>query len=296
MAQKDGKQDSEAAARKIFACIDGSRAALAVCDASAWVSKRLGAELCLLHTLEKTTLEESKDLSGSIGLGSRETLLEEIVQLEEKKAKLALEHGKLLLEAARKRTEAAGALHVQTRQRHGDLVETVMDLQDEVRVLVMGRSGEAHENQTHTIGSQLENVIRTLHEPIFIALPEFKAPTRALFAFDGSKTANKALLRVSKSPLLTGIPIHVVCIGKPGAELESSLQVAGQVLADQGFEVQTDLLQGDVQPTLDAYRRQHTIDLCIMGAYGHSKIRQFLVGSTTTEMLRLSAVPLLLLR
>jgi len=34
----------------------------------------------------------------------------------------------------------------------------------------------------------------------------------------------------------------------------------------------------------------------VMGAYGHSKIRQFLVGSTTTAMIEASKTPLLILR
>jgi nucleotide-binding universal stress UspA family protein len=34
----------------------------------------------------------------------------------------------------------------------------------------------------------------------------------------------------------------------------------------------------------------------IMGAYGHSRIRHLLIGSTTTAMLRRSTIPLLLLR
>lgn len=33
-----------------------------------------------------------------------------------------------------------------------------------------------------------------------------------------------------------------------------------------------------------------------MGAYGHSRIRHLIVGSTTTALLRLSAVPVLILR
>jgi nucleotide-binding universal stress UspA family protein len=33
-----------------------------------------------------------------------------------------------------------------------------------------------------------------------------------------------------------------------------------------------------------------------MGAYGHSRIRQFFVGSTTTEILARTSRPLLLLR
>ena len=36
--------------------------------------------------------------------------------------------------------------------------------------------------------------------------------------------------------------------------------------------------------------------MMVMGAYGHSKIRQFLVGSTTTAMIEASKTPLLILR
>ena len=38
------------------------------------------------------------------------------------------------------------------------------------------------------------------------------------------------------------------------------------------------------------------IDLLVMGAYGHSRIRQFLVGSNTAKMVRMSDIPILLLR
>jgi nucleotide-binding universal stress UspA family protein len=33
-----------------------------------------------------------------------------------------------------------------------------------------------------------------------------------------------------------------------------------------------------------------------MGAYGHSRIRQLIVGSTTTTVLRTARIPVLLLR
>ncbi|TZG39377.1 universal stress protein, partial [Halomonas eurihalina] len=49
-------------------------------------------------------------------------------------------------------------------------------------------------------------------------------------------------------------------------------------------------------PTLHAYQEEQNIDLLVMGAYGHSRIRHLLVGSTTTEMLRKADIPVLLLR
>ena len=38
------------------------------------------------------------------------------------------------------------------------------------------------------------------------------------------------------------------------------------------------------------------IDLLVMGACGHSRIRSRIVGSTTTQLLRSCQIPLLLLR
>jgi nucleotide-binding universal stress UspA family protein len=36
------------------------------------------------------------------------------------------------------------------------------------------------------------------------------------------------------------------------------------------------------------------IDLLVMGAYGHSRIRRLIIGSTTAEMIRLCRIPVLL--
>ena len=38
------------------------------------------------------------------------------------------------------------------------------------------------------------------------------------------------------------------------------------------------------------------VDLLVMGAYGHSRIRSLIIGSTTTSMIRQCLVPVLLFR
>lgn len=37
-------------------------------------------------------------------------------------------------------------------------------------------------------------------------------------------------------------------------------------------------------------------DMLVMGAYGHSRIRSLIIGSTTTEMIRSCKVPVMLIR
>ncbi|HAW39583.1 MAG TPA: universal stress protein UspA, partial [Pseudomonas sp.] len=133
-----------------------------------WASRRLGAPLTLLHVLDRQQYPMSGDLSGIIGLGSREFLLQELATLDEKRAKLALEEGRMMLDAARQRAIAAGVAQPECRQRHGDLVEALRDLQNETRLLVIGRQGEDSDDALQHIGSQLENVIRTMQRPILV--------------------------------------------------------------------------------------------------------------------------------
>jgi len=55
------------------------------------------------------------------------------------------------------------------------MVESLLDLQDETRLLVIGRQGEDSGDAIQHIGSQLENVIRTMQRPILVAPGDFIA-------------------------------------------------------------------------------------------------------------------------
>ena len=86
--------------KNVMACIDGSSSSPIVCDYAAWASVRMSAPLVFLHVLDKSEYPVKSNLSGNIGLGSRETLLKELAELDEKRGKLAMEQGRLMLEAA----------------------------------------------------------------------------------------------------------------------------------------------------------------------------------------------------
>lgn len=281
---------------QVMACIDGSPQASAVCDCAAWASRQLDAPLTLLHVLDQQQYPATGNLSGIIGLGSREYLLEELAALDEKRSKLALEEGRMMLDAARQRVITAGVEQPDVRQRHGDLVETLHDLEPDIRLLVIGKQGEDSGSDLQLIGSQLESVIRTLHRPILVTPADFSVPTSVMLAFDGSATTRKGVEMLASSPLFKGIPIHLVMVGDDTTDSRALLESARDSLAAAGFEVHIAIRAGEVEPVLHAYQAEHQVGLLVMGAYGHSRIRQFLVGSTTTQMIRSTTTPLLLLR
>ena len=94
---------------QVMACIDGSGYAPAVCDYAVWASQRLAAPLVFMHVLDNHPPPQAGDLSGNIGLGSREHLLDELAQLDERRAKVAQQQGRLMLDEARQRAQQEGA-------------------------------------------------------------------------------------------------------------------------------------------------------------------------------------------
>ncbi|MFG6157414.1 universal stress protein [Halomonas sp. 1390] len=281
---------------QVMAAIDGSQFSAGVCDYAAWASLALEAPLTFLHVVDNHPQTAEADLSGNLGLGAREHLLEELAHLDEQRAKVAQEQGRLMLKAAKERAVEDGVAQPATRQRNGTLVETLAELEADMRLLVIGKRGEgAHQASDH-LGSNLERVVRTLHRPILMAPETFTRPERVMIAFDGSKTTRKGVEMLAKSPLFNGIPVHVVIVGAETGDHRSQLEWALSTLREAGHEAEGAIRAGDVEETLRGYQQEHGIDLLVMGAYGHSRVRHLLVGSTTTTMLRRASLPVLLLR
>lgn len=280
----------------VVACIDGSEAALAVCDYAAWASTRMNESLVLLHVLDEEKYPARTDYSGSIGLGSREQLQEELVQLDQQRSKLALKHGHLMLDDAEQRVTRAGVTSVTKRQRHDELANSLVDLEPESRLFVMGLHGESSAAEGRHVGSQLETVIRRVHRPVLLVPDDYAEPRSAMLAFDGSETAFRSIELLAGTPVFRTLPFHLVMIGEDNEAHREQLNRAEAMLRKDFTDLTVAIRQGDVERALHAYQEEQGIDVLIMGAYGHSRICRFLVGSTTTKMLETAKKPLVILR
>lgn len=280
----------------VLACIDGSNYNPAVCDAAVWATRRLAASLTFLHVLSKGQQPPRTDLSGNIGLGTQESLLEELAAIDAQRGKLIQERGRQILAATKKRAITAGIAEPEVLQRHGGLVETLTELEEGISLLVLGKRGEAAEYASEHLGSHLERVVRAIRRPILVSPVEFYAPHRIMLAFDGSATTRKGVEMVARSPLFHGLPCHLVMAGADTAENRAQLAEARQILEQAGFEAPAVIRPGEAEEVLAQYQQEHNIGMIVLGAYGKSRIRHLLIGSTTTAMLRKSTIPLLLLR
>lgn len=281
---------------KVVACIDDSPRAAVVCDFSIWASRLLDIKLEFLHVLDRHPERASvSDYSGAIGIDSHESLLEQLSALDEERSKLAQEHGRQILQAARQRAETAGVSAVDTLQRHGALAETLLDLEPETRLVVMGQHEQAGASRWY-LDQNAERVVRSLQRPVMIVNGAYKAPERFVIAFDGSATATKMVQMVAASPLLKGLDCHVLVAGDPSTSVRESLAQARETLESEGFAVTEAVRSGEAEQVIRDYVVECQADVLVMGAYGHSRIRHLIMGSTTSTLLRTSPVSMLVLR
>jgi len=282
---------------KVIACVDGAAHTASVCDAAIWAAHRLSAPLEFLHAIDRHPEHAPvTDFSGSIGLGAQESLLHELGELDEKRSTLALRHGRELLTGVVRRAREAGVGEVDSRQRHGGLVDSLVDLEPEARLFVLGQHPHAASSGRLHLDHNVERAIRSLKRPVLVASADFKTPQRIAIAFDGSPTGRTMVETVARSPLLIGIACTIVMTGTETVQMLNHQAWARTVLVAAGFSVELVTLPGEPESALVPWMKSSAIDLLVMGAYGHSRVRHLIVGSTTTTLLRTSPVPVLVLR
>ena len=281
----------------LIALIDGSGYSQSVCDLTRWVAERTDASIDLMHVLGRRSVgSEPADLSGNLKLGARTALLKELADLDEQKNKLELKRGRLLLEEAKTGLEDAGLANVGTKLRHGDLIESIAEFENDADLIVVGKRGEAADFAKMHLGSNLERVVRAAKKPVLVASRAFKPINKFLIAFDGGESVMKAVRHIASGKLFTGLPCALLSVGKPTDTMQEKLDEAAAILRKAGYSVDAGFASGEPEDVIKDKIETDKIDLLVMGAYGHSRIRNLIIGSTTTEMVRSCQVPVMMFR
>lgn len=281
---------------KIIALVDGSIYSQSLCEHAAWVAQRTGWAVELLHVLGRREGTDKADLSGSIALGARSALLAELAELDAQRAKLVAYRGRAILEDARAILDAAGVNEITTRLRHGDIVDTVAEQEADAEMVLIGKRGEAADFAKGHLGSNLERIVRASTKPVFVASRAFKPVSRVLVAYDGGASAMRAVDHIARNQLYQGLSVSIVTVGTATDATRKGLADAQAMLKAAGITAETDIIPGQPETALAKLVDETRFDLVVMGAYGHSRIRSLIIGSTTTEMIRSCKVPIVLTR
>lgn len=281
---------------RILALVDGSDYSESVCHHAAWIADRLEAEVDVMHVLARPEGAASRDLSGTIGLGARTALLDDLARLDEQRARLAQARGRAILEDAERILQAGHDRAVAVHLRRGDLLQAVAQLEADLRAIVAGKRGEGADFAKGHLGSNVERIVRASTVPVLVASRAFRPVAKVLVAYDGSPSARRAIERMARSPVFAGLGVTVLHVGRSGETSASELEEAAASLRAAGLDAVPRAETGEPEEVLRNLIKDEGFDLLVMGAYGHSRIRSLIIGSTTTALVRAAQIPVLLYR
>jgi len=259
--------------KRLIVCVDGSSYGVEACRYACWLAGRTDSTIRALYVSDLRQFEVPvvADISGSFAFQPYQGVSSRLQEIENERAEA-------IKEATLATFEAEGMRNVSTfEHKTGLLVDVLKELQGKDEWIVLGKRGETANFASEHLGSMMERVI---------------------FAYDGGESCRKALRYIAESSFMKELELHVVTVseGKDKNQRREDLMEAEKTLRNAGLKPVCQMLTGDPEGSIAGYVTEKEMNMLIMGAYGHNRIRYLLIGSTTTEMIRRCQIPVMCFR
>jgi nucleotide-binding universal stress UspA family protein len=206
------------------------------------------------------------------------------------------ERGRVLLDAFADKCQAR-SVSVETASPIGIVANEICDQARAADLIVLGHRGVNERFSTGLLGGTTESVARKSPKPVFVSPMAFAPITRPLLAYDGSPRASAAMHAAAGLASTLGLPLTVLHVGREGrSDAERVLDEARRYLGAYDVELHTRELTGPPHRRIVEALRDGQYDLLFIGAYGHSRIIEMVLGSTTEFVLRNTPCPVLMTR
>jgi len=239
-------------------------------------------------------------MTGATAFIARYAMVPAMVPLAPDDVSFLTEHAENQLAAFEDAVRDIGVAHPSTLLDNGDAATALPWAARYCDLLVIGQAEIP--DTVFPDGQALARIV-LVHAPCpVLVVPEQEAapgsvPTRPLLAWDGSMEASRAVR--AALPLLRCATGTVVATFHPAKNLPEG-DAAGQALAAYlaCHGIATDLLPArathDVGQALLSLAATHGCDLIVMGAFGHSRVREIVLGGATHTILTRTKLPVLM--
>jgi nucleotide-binding universal stress UspA family protein len=274
--------------KDILVGLDGSVYSDAALQHGIALAKAWQATLHGLHVVDIVQVESPllHDLAGATGAAPQlnlTTLMRENLELR----------GQQLLTLFRQTCEAEAVACVEHLVT-GIVPAEITRAAQEVDLVVVGRGGVHARLSKALLGSAVESVLRSGVKPTMVTGQSYAEIRKPLLATDGSRPAMAALSMAMAFALPLQLPLSVVHCDSAISGSHEFLDALQARVVDQGIACEVDICRGNAHEDLVQYVKDHGYDLMFMGAFGHRRIVEWILGSTTQYLLRMSPVPLVL--
>ena len=276
--------------KNILVPLDGSEHSKAALDYAIWITQKFDGTLFGQHIIDTISLEGTfvHDISGSLGF-------EPYLDFSSKMREILDERGKMILDEFAARCDKGGVRYT-TFLDMGLIANEICQRAKVADLVVIGHRGVNEEFSTGLLGTTAETITRKCPRPIFVSTKQFTAVEKPLLAYDGSQRASSAMESAAEFCTRLHLPLTVLTIAKEESVARNNLQQAKGYLGSYSIDTTYESARGHPEQKIIERLVNQNHDLLFIGAYGHRRIIEMVLGSTTEYVLRNAPCPVFLNR
>jgi nucleotide-binding universal stress UspA family protein len=282
--------------KKILIPTDGSANSLTALEYGIYIACKLDAALVGLYVLDVNLIHGPMftDISGSVGMPPYDGFFDAIETSLNEKADC-------ILKEFQERCKRF-CIKAEVKKTTGKISQIIIEEAQGSDLILMAKKGEHfHLKEGGLLGSVAEDVVRNSGKPALVTPETFLEIESMGLAYDGSDSASKALKLSLELSEQSAWPLTVVIIttdSKKAAALSAQVEETNQKDSEEPPIADCEIinLPGKEPDEIMKFIREGAVELMVMGAYGHNRLRELLIGSTTSHVIRKSPIPVLLIR
>lgn len=281
---------------KILIPADGSPNSLTALQYGIYIARKIDATIAGLYVIDINLIQGPvlTDVSGAVVMPPNEGFYDTIEKSLEEKADSVLKEFEDNCKQAGVKAEVKKVI--------GGIGQSIIEEGHKADLIIIAKKGEKfHQVDGGLPGSALEDVARNSGKPVLVTPENFIEIESMALAYDGSASAKKALDLALELSAENAWPLTAIIItpdSKKGAALIAEVEEANQKDPDEPpiADCDTIILSGKESEEIIRFIRQGSVELMVMGAYGHNRLRELFLGSTTAHVINQSPIPVLLIR
>jgi len=276
--------------KNILVPLDGSEHSKAALDYAIWITEKFNGTLFGQHIIDTISIEGTffHDISGSLGF-------EPYLDFSSKMREILEERGKTILEDFAARCEKEGIRYT-AHLDMGLIANEICERSKVADLVVLGHRGVNEEFSTGLLGTTAETITRKCPRPVFVSTRQFKPVESPLLAYDGSQRASSAMESAAEFCTVLHLPLTVLTVSRDESLIRANLQQARGYLGSYPIDVTYETAGGYPEQKIVEQLVSRNHDLLFIGAYGHRRIIEMVLGSTTEYVMRNAPCPVFLNR
>lgn len=183
---------------------------------------------------------------------------------------------------------------VSTMSVEGDPYNEIRRLSEEYDMLITSAMINFHHDPEEPNYDNFLHLARQSVRPIYVINGLPKRSKNVIFAFDGSTVSSRAIHMYIMMGLAKGKNIHLVSVDKDSDKVQDQCRQITRLANAHNLKPETHAIVSEIEPAekiIEIAEATNAAEI-VVGAFGSSKWREFLLGSCLKTLLRKSHIPL----